>query len=68
MLSLLSALQVEPHMMPAALIVLLMLPFSTNQKVRYYGCYIVYIFLVSCAAVVLMPIFLVRPKNVRNNV
>ncbi|XP_046668864.1 1-acyl-sn-glycerol-3-phosphate acyltransferase alpha-like isoform X2 [Homalodisca vitripennis] len=65
-LSLLNILQSELHMVPAAILLILILPLSSNQRVRYYGCFIVYIFIVSAAALVLLPIFLLRPKNVRN--
>ncbi|XP_073981530.1 1-acyl-sn-glycerol-3-phosphate acyltransferase beta-like [Rhodnius prolixus] len=45
---------------------ILLLPFSSNKTIRYYGCYILYVVSVSTFGLLLLPIFLLRPKNVAN--
>ncbi|XP_054270186.1 1-acyl-sn-glycerol-3-phosphate acyltransferase alpha-like isoform X1 [Macrosteles quadrilineatus] len=66
MISLFNILQLELHMFPAAVILILLLPLSSNLKIRYYGCFMVYILSISCLSVVLMPVFIFRPKLVHN--
>lgn len=66
MMSLFNILQLELHLFPAVVVLVLLLPLSSNNKLRYYGCYIAYILIVSCYAVLILPVFLLRPKNVKN--
>uniref|UniRef100_A0A0A9WN79 1-acyl-sn-glycerol-3-phosphate acyltransferase n=1 Tax=Lygus hesperus TaxID=30085 RepID=A0A0A9WN79_LYGHE len=44
----------------------LMAPLSSNNRVRYYACYICYVFNVSLMAIILIPFFMFRPKNIGN--
>lgn len=67
MVSLFSFLQWELHLLPAIIFLVFLLPFSLNNKIRYYGCFIFYIFSVSVVSLVLLPYFLFRIKDVRNS-
>ncbi|XP_075226806.1 1-acyl-sn-glycerol-3-phosphate acyltransferase beta-like isoform X3 [Lycorma delicatula] len=55
------------YLIPVIILLICLLPFASNHKVRYYGCFIVYIVLVSTGGIILIPIFLLRPLSVANS-
>ncbi|XP_022184443.2 1-acyl-sn-glycerol-3-phosphate acyltransferase alpha [Nilaparvata lugens] len=63
----LCCLKWELHLVPLSLLLICLLPLASNNKLRYHGCFIVYVVLVSLLAIVLMPVFIFRPKNVYNS-
>lgn len=67
MVSLFSFLQWELHLLPAFILLVFLLPFSSNNKIRYYGCFIFYVVCCSTVATLLIPVFLFRIRDVRNN-
>ncbi|XP_014249074.1 1-acyl-sn-glycerol-3-phosphate acyltransferase beta-like isoform X2 [Cimex lectularius] len=46
--------------------IVLLMPYSSNKKIRYYGVYTFYVLYVSTFGLLLVPIFLLRPKNIDN--
>lgn len=67
MVSLFSFLHWELHLLPAIILLVFLLPFSSNHKIRYYGCFTFYVFVVSIVSTLLIPVFLLRFKDVRNS-
>lgn len=47
---------------------ILLLPFlyETSRTFRYYFKFMIYYGIVTCAAIILIPIFLLRPRNLKN--
>ncbi|KAK9511569.1 hypothetical protein O3M35_000201 [Rhynocoris fuscipes] len=54
------------NLLATILLSILLLPFSTNRTVRFYGCYVFYVFSVSTIGFFLLPFFLLQPKSVKN--
>ncbi|CAH1389904.1 unnamed protein product [Nezara viridula] len=54
------------YIIPISLIIIIGLPLVPNKKLRYYTCYICYISVTSLICTMLLPIVLLRPRDIVN--